>query len=448
MSRRLALHALLWPALRMFVAGGLVGYGWAQPAGGVTLWALAGVFWVCVEGVGIRCQYRRRQTRRESAQATVGDALATAQSFFEAIIDGMPAAVFVADLRRDEILFANRLFSQMLGEDAIGRSASSLLWPQLHGGRHAFDAASIEAGDLPVELFSGEVQHPLTGRWYMTHERAVRWTDGRAVRLAVLSDVTDRRHSEAVTCEQAERMQHAWRLVMTGEMASSIAHELNQPLAAISFYCMGCVTLLQSDTCLDSRRELLSAMQKARLQAERASRLLRRMLDLAKKHRPHPEALALPQVLADTMALFAFDERRGTGRVCLDIAADLPAVCADRIQLEQVLTNLIRNAFEAMADLPAGERIVWVRAREEAEPRADWVRIEIVDRGTGIAPEQWPLLFASFYSTRQAGLGMGLNVCRTIVEPYGSSLSVTNNLSGGGCTFAFSMPGATHDGRP
>ena len=187
MSRRL-LHALLWPALRMFVAGGLFGYGLAQPAGGVTLWTLVGVFWLCVEGVRISCRYRRRKARRESAHTTVGEALATAQSRFEAIIDGMPAAVFVADLRQDEILFANRSFTQMLGEDIIGRNAGSLLWPQLQGERHTFDAARIEAGDLPVELFSGEVQHPLTERWYVAHERAVRWTDGRVVRLAVLSD--------------------------------------------------------------------------------------------------------------------------------------------------------------------------------------------------------------------------------------------------------------------
>ena len=260
-------------------------------------------------------------------------------------------------------------------------------------------------------------------------------------------DITEQKRAREHALQQEERLQQSSRLITMGEMASTLAHELNQPLAAISFYCMGCVTLLQSDTYLDSRRELLSAMQKARLQAERASRLLRRMLDLVKKHRPHPEALSLPQVLADTMALFEFDERRGAGRVCLDVAADLPAVYADRIQLEQVLTNLIRNAFEAMAGLPVEERIVQVRAREEAEPRAGWVRIEIVDRGTGIAPEQWPLLFSSFYSTRQAGLGMGLNVCRTIVESYGSSLSVTNNISGGGCTFAFSMPGAIHDSR-
>ena len=447
MSRRLALYALPWPALRLFVAGGLAGYGLAQPVGAASLWALAGVFWLFMEGVGINCRYRRRQIGHENAQATLSEALATAQRRFEAIIDGMPAAVFVADLRQDEILFANRSFTQMLGADIVGRSASSLLWPHLHGEHHTFDAARIEAGTLPAELFASEMQYPLTGRWYVVHERAVRWTDGRVVRLGVLNDVTDRRHSEEVTREQAERMQHAWRLVMTGEMASSMAHELNQPLAAISFYCTGCVTLLQNGNYLNSRRELLSAMQKARLQAERASRLLRRMLDLVKKHRPRPEALSLPQVLADTLALFEFDERRGAGRVCLDVAGDLPAVCADRIQLEQVLTNLIRNAFEAMAGLPVEERIVQVRAREEAEPRAGWVRIEIVDRGTGIAPEQWPLLFSSFYSTRQAGLGMGLNVCRTIVESYGSSLSVANNISGGGCTFAFSMPGAIHDGR-
>ena len=368
---------------------------------------------------------RRTATRTAPRTGPVDEAL-------RGVLDAVPFACAAFDRRSGALVCANARFGFDLGT-LPGHAQRDALLATLHG-----EATGDARGD--------EVRAPGSGRWYALHWRDLD-TNGRSLALLTAVDISERIETLDSHRSQQEKLLFTSRMMSVGEMAATLAHELNQPLAAISFYCTGCVTLLQNGNYLNSRRELLSAMQKARLQAERASRLLRRMLDLVKKHRPRPEALSLPQVLADTLALFEFDERRGAGRVCLDVAGDLPAVCADRIQLEQVLTNLIRNAFEAMAGLPVEERIVQVRAREEAEPRAGWVRIEIVDRGTGIAPEQWPLLFSSFYSTRQAGLGMGLNVWRTIVESYGSSLSVANNISGGGCTFAFSMPGAIHDGR-
>ncbi len=364
-------------------------------------------------------------------------ALEAAHERFEAVLDGLEAAVFVADAATDEILFANRAFKNIHGFDSVGRTVRGVAVPQPERGDYHVDPRRLCAADLPLELFDGELQHPLSGRWYHVRENATRWVDGRIVRMGIATDITDRKQTAEVLREQADRLQHTSRLITMGEMASTLAHELNQPLSAIANYCMGCVTRIQSGRFREA--DLLAAMQKASFQAERAGKIIRRVREFVKKSEPRRSAVQIAEVLDDAIGFADIDARRVSGRIVLEVAPDLPPVHADRIMIEQVVINLIKNGLDAMGDLPRGERQLVVRAAL-AGPRS--VEVAVIDRGHGIGEEERQLLFTPFYSTKAEGMGMGLNICRSIIEYHDGRLMVESNPEGG-TIFSFTLPTET-----
>jgi PAS domain S-box-containing protein len=360
-------------------------------------------------------------------------ALEAAQLRLEAVLDGLDAAVFVADANSDEILFANRAFKSIHGFDSVGRSARGVAVPQPERSDYRVDPRNLGEEALPRELFDGDLQHPLSGRWYHVREQATRWVDGRVVRMGIATDITSHKQAEEMARQQEERLARTARLVTIGEMASTLAHELNQPLSAIANYSMGCATRLESG---DFRREdLVAAMRKASAQAERAGKVIRRIRDFVRKSEPRRAAVPLAEIVEDTLGIAEIDTRRAGVRLCIDIAPELPPVFADRIMIEQVLLNLIRNAIEAMAELPPNRRTLEVRAR-----RADAVVVvSVVDHGHGIDEEASAMLFTPFFTTKSEGMGMGLNICRSIIEFHDGRLWVEPN-PGGGTIFNFTLP--------
>lgn len=361
-------------------------------------------------------------------------ALEAAHERFEAVIDGLDAAVFVADARTDEILFANRAFKSIHGFDAVGRTVRGVAVPQPERGDYRVDPRGLTVGDLPRELFDGELQHPLSGRWYHVREHATRWVDGRVVRMGIATDITDRKQTAEVSRQQEERLQRTARLITMGEMASTLAHELNQPLSAIANYCAGCVTRIQGGGW--KQEDILGAMQKASFQAERAGKIIRRIREFVKKSEPRRSAVQISDVLDDALGFADIDARRVGIRIVADVAHDLPAVYADRIMIEQVLLNLVRNGLDAMADTLASERELTVRARAFG-PHA--VEVAVIDRGHGISEDDRMRLFTPFYTTKAEGMGMGLNICRSIIEFHDGRLVVDANPEGG-TIFSFTLP--------
>lgn len=362
-------------------------------------------------------------------------ALETAHERFEAVLDGLDAAVFVADAHTDEILFANRAFKNIHGYDTVGRSLRGLAIPQPERGDYRVDPRRLTLDDLPRELFDGELQHPLSGRWYHVREQATRWVDGRVVRMGIATDITDRKHTEVVARQQEERLQRTARLITMGEMASTLAHELNQPLAAIANYSMGCVTRLEAGAW--QQEDLLAAMRKAGQQAERAGKIIRRIRDFVKKSEPRRTAVRLEDVLEDSLGFAEIDARRVGVQLLNDVPDDLPPVFADRIMIEQVLLNLVRNGIEAMSDALPEHRELHVRARLLEGGRA--VEVAVSDRGHGISEADRERLFTAFYTTKSEGMGMGLNICRSIIEFHEGRLWVEDN-PGGGTIFLFTLP--------
>jgi PAS domain S-box-containing protein len=361
-------------------------------------------------------------------------ALEEAQVRFEAVLDGLDAAVFVADTGSDEILFANRTFKNIYGFDAVGQTARGVAVAQPDSDDYQVDLLGLDVAQLPLELFDGEVQHPLSGRWYHVREHATRWVDGRVVRMGIATDITDRKQNAEVSRQQAERLQHTSRLITMGEMASTLAHELNQPLSAIANYCMGCVTRIQSGKY--RQEDLLAAMQKASFQAERAGKIIRRVREFVKKSEPRRGAVQIAEVLDDAIGFADIDARRVSGRIVLEVEPGLPPVHADRIMIEQVVINLVKNGLDSMAGLSRSERVLVVRARAEG---ARWVEVSVIDRGHGIDEEERKQLFTPFYTTKAEGMGMGLNICRSIVEFHDGRLTVDVNPEGG-TIFSFTLP--------
>jgi PAS domain S-box-containing protein len=354
---------------------------------------------------------------------------------FMTVLDGLDAAIYVAGLEADEILFANKAFKNIYGYDAVGRNC----W-QVTSACHPDPARFIAAARMlaphqtPLELHDTELQNSLNGRWYQLRERAIQWVDGRVVRMEVATDITDRMNMEEFNSRQLDRLQQTSRLITMGEMASSLAHELNQPLSAIANYNMGCVNRLQAN---DYRpEELLAAMQKASVQAERAGKIIRRVRDFVKKSEPNRGSVQIAEVVDEVIGFAEIEARKAGVRIGVSVPSDLPAAYADKIMIEQVVLNLVKNAVEAMQSTPRGERELAISARANGK---DFIEVNVADRGSGVTAEQSERLFAPFYTTKAEGMGMGLNICRSIIEFHHGRLWTVAN-PGGGSVFSFTLP--------
>lgn len=355
--------------------------------------------------------------------------LEAAQERFTAVLDGLDAYVGVLDAVSGDLLYANRALASRSGDDA----QDPIALPQPSPDEYLAIPANLTNRDLPFELFDGELQDTGSGRWFHLRERALRWVDGRIVRLAVATDITAIKRAEQLAHEQESRLQSTSRLITMGEMASTLAHELNQPLSAISNYCMGSVNRLRQESF--NQQDLLQAMEKASAQAARAGDIVRRVREFVRKSEPRRALVSIAQITEEALGIAGIEAKRLGARVSTTIPDPLPMVLADRIMIEQVLMNLVKNAAEAMQERPIEQRHIHVEARiVEA-----YIEVAVSDNGCGITPAQQQNLFSPFFTTKPEGMGMGLNICRSIIEYHNGRLWVDPNPSGGSI-FRFTLP--------
>jgi len=366
----------------------------------------------------------------------VRESLAAAHERFTTVLEELDAAVSVvapaADPSRGEaeLLFANRYFRQLFGNDPAGHSKLAGTSPQ----------------DVATPGTAHEVHCADIDRWFEVRRRQIEWVDGRRVEVQIATDITAR-----VMSENQQRQQHAreaWtsRLITMGEMASSLAHELNQPLTAIANYSMGTVARVKSIMAREPESraaELLPALEKTSSQAQRAGAIIRRIREFVKRREPNRKKATVQAILDDAIGLVEFDAVKRQAVIETELEADLPSIAVDPILIEQVLVNLMRNGIEAMAD--ARDRRLTVRANVYSDANGiAGLAIDVIDRGHGIPPEAAAQLFEPFYTTKTEGMGMGLNICRSIVEFHQGRLWAENNppLNGNasGCTFHLRLP--------
>ncbi|HEX9181396.1 MAG TPA: ATP-binding protein, partial [Burkholderiales bacterium] len=273
---------------------------------------------------------------------------------------------------------------------------------------------------------------PESGRWYHLQRRPVRWVDERMVQLEVATDITERKEAEEMSRQQMEKLQFTARLVTMGEMASTLAHELNQPLSAIASYNTGCLNTLRAGN--SDPAQLLEAVEKVGVQAQRAGRIIKGIHEFVRKSEPRRAPCDLNAVVEEAVGFIQPEARKRGVQVELRLAPDLPGVLADRVMLEQVVMNLARNAVEAMSG--DGHRELTVTTSRTADGQA---RVSVADTGPGVAQALRDKLFAPFFTTKSEGMGMGLNICRSIIEFHRGRLWLEPNPDGGS-VFSFTLP--------
>ena len=369
--------------------------------------------------------------------------LAASQERFSRVLDAIDTAVSVAPLGARELLFANRLYRQWFGED--GAQAHMRMLEQAATRQQT--EALLPPGALPASNGNNaEIYLEQAGRWVEVRSRYLEWTDGRLAQLVLATDITARRLAEARSAEHEQRAQAASRLVTMGEMASSVAHELNQPLTAIHNYCSGMRDRLGSGSI--QPQDLLAALEKTAHQAQRAGQIIQRIRAFVKRSAPNYRQVDVRHMVTDAVELAEIEMRRRQVRLYHAIAADVHAVMADHILIEQVLVNLMKNAAEAIdnACMPVARREVRLNVYNDRVDDKDVVQFELCDCGPGLSQEVLDHLFEAFFTTKAEGLGIGLNLCRSIVESHQGRLHAENLYNADnkqdvqGCCFRFWLP--------
>ena len=369
---------------------------------------------------------------------------------FTTVLEALDASVSVAPLGSEELLFANKLYRLWFGLRTAGHLQ---MVAQAGVPEHPTTDESTDEVDSFVGLPTGglttaqsenaEIFVPELGKWLEVRSRYLNWVDGRLAQMVIATDITPRRHAEEQSSAQAERAQSASRLITMGEMASSVAHELNQPLTAINNYCNGMVSRIRSKQI--SQEDLLAALEKTAHQAQRAGQIIQRIRSFVKRSAPNRTLSDLSLIVGEAVELAEIELRRRNVRLSHYVAARLPKLMVDPILIEQVLVNLLKNAAESIehAKRPASRRSVELRVIPRQLDEQPVIEFSVLDSGQGLAPEVMDRLYEAFFSTKAEGMGIGLNLCRTIVESHQGRMQAENIYNGAevaGCRFSFWIP--------
>jgi two-component system sensor kinase FixL len=357
-----------------------------------------------------------------------------------AILDTIPEAMIVIDEQGVMQRFS-RAAERMFGyaaEEMIGQNVKMLM-PNPYRDEHdgylerykrtgerriigigrLVVAQRKDGGTFPIELAVGEVT-----------------TEGAPLFTGFIRDLTERQEHEQRLQELQNELVHISRVTALGEMSSALAHELNQPLSAIGNYVNGIRRMLQSGR--EVRPELLDdALEKTAEQTLRAGEIIRRLRDFVSRGSTESQIESVGKMVGEASALALVGAKELGVRVHMKLDAGADAVLTDRVQTQQVLLNLIRNAIEAMADTAPPRDLTISSTRH----KGGLVCISVADTGAGITPEVAERLFQPFNTSKAAGMGVGLSICRTIVESHGGRIWAEPN-PGGGTIFHFTMPAA------
>lgn len=374
-------------------------------------------------------------SRRLAAEGELRQQMAFRTAMENSLVTGLRAR----DLE-GRITYVNPAFCQMVGytaEELIGRSPPMPYWAPDVMAEYQHRLASVLAGSITPE-FETLFQRPDGTRIpVLVFEAPLVDKEGRHTGyMGSILDISDRKRMEELNRQQQEKLQANARLATMGEIASMLAHELNQPLAAISSYTAGALNVLARGA---DPATLKPALEQAGAQAQRAGQIIRSVHEFVKKRESQRQDVALQAMLDSILALIELQARQHHVSLQVEIPATLPLVRADRMLIEQVLLNLTRNGIEAMADAQPLKRVLRVLAQHD--PLAQMVVVQVIDNGHGIPRDVAERLFSPFFSTKAEGMGMGLNICRTAIEFHGGTLTHRDNPQGG-TIFIFTLPTA------
>ena len=383
----------------------------------------------------------RDNRRRLRAERDLGDALAFRKAMEDSLVTGLRAR----DLH-GRITYVNPAFCDMVGFTAaeiVGQTSPLPYWPPEHAQEYAERHVGRMAGhiDTPRGGYESTFMRKDGTRFpVMIYEAPLINAQGMHTGwMGSFLDVSEQRRVEEISRASQERLQATARLATVGEMASLLSHELNQPLAAISSYANGSLNLLGPQPSPDLA-EVGVAVQRIAQQAERAGRVIKSVHDFVRRRGHARESVTAQDLLDAVLPIIRLQARKLGVRVELDVEPGLPPVQCDRTMVEQVLLNLARNAMQAMDDPAVDPRVLELRVRRAASNAArTWLEFAVADMGAGISEDVAERLFTPFYTTRAEGMGLGLSLCRTVVEQHGGYLGHTPRAPRG-TVFTFTLP--------
>ena len=391
-----------------------------------------------------------------SEPAKIREELTASQERFVTVLEGLDAAVSVVDLENDKLLFANRFYRENFGDDAKGHFKLASNRNNLETLREVAEDLQESPPGIPTSFLyqeseSEEVQlDDGSNKWFEVRRRFIPWVDGRLAQLLIATDTSIRKATEDLARQQEARMQFTSRLTTMGEMASSLAHELNQPLSAISNYCMGVAKRLEGNLDPAVSKDILPALEKASEQAHRAGTIIQRIRGFVKRSEPQRKSSSITEIIDDAVGLVEIEAHRHRLSISSNLAGDLPEVNIDPVLILQVLVNLLKNALDSVREAyPLSSRWsappVNISADLDTSIFPAMMRIQVTDSGGGIAESVIERMFEPFFSTKVDGMGMGLNICRSIIESHHGRLWASNVMDSertklAGCTFTMLLP--------
>jgi two-component system sensor histidine kinase DctS len=391
--------------------------------------------------------------RRAAAEEALAESLAFRRAMEDSLLTGLRARD-----RQGRIVYVNPAFCTMVGYSADELQQAELppYWPPEQVGeyqrRQAERLAATTQTSTPHEGYETVFMRKNGERFpVMIYEAPLVTGTGKQTGwMSAVLDLSAQRRVEELSRQQQERLQATARLASVGEMASLLSHELNQPLSAIASYATGSLNLMDApDDDPALLPSLRHALERIAEQAERAGRVIKSVHDFVRRRHQAHEVIAADVLIESVLPLVRLQARKGGVRVEVDVARPAPRLKVDRTMVEQVLLNLARNGIQAMDDAtPLADRVLTLRVQRMPEAQGRWVMFSVIDAGPGIPPEVAQRLFTPFFTTKPEGMGLGLSLCRTVVEQHGGAMDFENLPprpgrpadSAGGTAFRFTLP--------
>lgn len=374
--------------------------------------------------------WQRAQRRQDAKLAE--ETLKASRDVLVTVLDSMEASVYVTDMHSYEILFANRHLCRTLSKSNL---VGKLCWRELRPGQTdpCANCGNVELLESAHGTLTREYQNPANGRWLQVRVNAVRWVDGRIVRMEIATDITEQKESLALRNARKLALEQTSRFNIAEEMASGLAHELSQPLSAAHNYLDACLRLAENSP-LDAEK-LRQGLRLAHLQTERAGKIVSHIKDTIRRRGNERGAKDITRLARETVEYLEYEIRHNDIDVHFDLAPGTFIAYVNGIEIEQVLLNLMRNAIDSMQ----GSSPRRLGVSSHLTPGGD-ILVAISDTGKGVAHADLDFIFNPFLTTKNDGLGLGLTICRTIVESYGGRIWAESPV-GQGATFCFTLPG-------
>jgi PAS domain S-box-containing protein len=389
----------------------------------------------------------RMVEERQHADAEVNNALER----FQSVLDSIDALIYVADMESYEILFLNQY-----GKEIFGDVGGKICWQCLQSEQtepceFCTNDRLLDAEGKPTGTYMWEFQNTVSGHWFECRAQAIRWSDGRWVRMEIATDVTERKKAESERLSLERQVQHAQKMESLGVLAGGIAHDFNNLLMGV----LGYADMAQEDLAPESPAR--ESIREIEIAARRAAELAKQMLAYSGKGKFIVEALNL-SALVEEMAHLLQVSTEKTAVLKYDFAEELPAIEADATQIRQVVMNLITNASDAIGEktglitvstgvMHCHKSYLDSAYLEDHLEEGEYVFIEVADNGCGMDAEQQERIFDPFYTTKFTGRGLGLAATLGIVRGHHGTLKVYSEADEGS-TFKVLFPVSTHTAPP